>query len=192
MLVGKVVVAVVTQEGYDILPVAGLLVFHICNSLVYHHIGLRKRHDGYAADTDIDLVAQQVASLGIVEESIIIFEHVGVYGISGVVRLECEQIIGCAAALVRQQAVVGTTVAKEQQIFGCSRSIVRAVIKHLHQTTIGCCIGCSRRKFVINLVGGNHGHSQAIHCAVRFGKTLGRSQEFAARRNYYNHIGLPQ
>ena len=70
-------------------------------------------------------------------------------------------------------AVVVAAVAKQQQITWHVALAGSAVVKQFHQTAIGCGIGRSRRKFVVNLIDIDHLHAEVLKGAMCLGQALG-------------------
>ena len=146
-------VTVVGCYAEGILPRAEVGVLCILVEFVYGQSGGLERGYGVAAYAQTHAVGLDFRARTVLEKSEIVFYHERFPLVDAGLRLVGEQTV----ALRGMQrghglAVVVGAVAEEQQVTGAFALVGSPVVKHLHQSAIGCGVGGSRRKFVENLL----------------------------------------
>ena len=177
-----VVVAVIAQHQDGVLPGTGRHVLHIGNGLVNSLAGLLCRHYGEAPHAHIGFVAEQVASLAVVKQAVVVLHHKRAGSAERLHRLKAGQVVvgRGATPVVAEHTVVPRPVAEEQQVAGHLALVRSTVVEHLQEAPYGRGIARAGRELVVYLVSCNHLRREAVAFAVRLGKALSLCRQRSA------------
>ena len=187
----QVVVAVVAHEHQFVLPGAGVTVLGIGDGLVYHGLCLFYARHGEASHGDVvHVFGHGIAALAVVEsceESVV---DIAKHRVERVLTLVAEQIvIGVeSAAVAGEHAVVPYATAEEQQIAGQVRVGGSAVVEHLQVAAVGVGIRRSAAELVVEFMGLDDAHAQAVVLLMEVGEPLGLFEVFTGRRDDDHHV----
>ena len=174
-------VAVVAEDGNDILPTSGIGILHIVDGLVGEGLRVVDGRDGEAAYGEVEFVGRHgVDALAVVEQAIEAVVDDTVHLVVGVFALIAEQQVvgGKAAAVGGEQAVVPLAVAEEKKVLGHVGLACGAVVEHLHIAPVGIGIGGAAGELVVDFVGGYDAHAHGVALLVHLRDALGLTKEF--------------
>ena len=153
----QVLVSVVAHEYESVLPSARIVVVHVGNHLVHHHLCLGFASHGEPSYSHIQFVGRHgVSSFTIIEQAKETVVDVALRFAERILTFEAKQIVVGAAFLPVSgvHAVVPCTVAKEQQVPRKVGITLGAVVLHFQVAPVSVGIGRAAREFVEQFVGG--------------------------------------